>query len=230
MSIYKSSPDVFPMSHPFALLSELPPPSLLDKRSAAEDGLPISKTFVCGTVEITVVVFTLILAAPRHNVLRWLTELYEIEGAMTSSKILRSIFNFCTATIRNEAFPAQWLTLNLMCLGSVVRLLDPIAELLEHSFIPAVDDMETFDADLWRSLFVLLCDFCGNQQLELEDMTQQRRRAQWIIAGDLRDDGAGLLLRLWNAIGWKEGQKKETRYGGVSLLRPISRLISESVR
>lgn len=217
-SIYKSSPDVFPMSHPFALLSELPPPSLLDKQSTAEDGLPTSKTFICGTVEITVAIFTLILAAPQHNVLRWLTELYEIEGGVTLSTILRSMFNFCSANIRCEVFPPQWLTLNLMCLGSIVRLLDPIAELLEKSFIPSVEEVDTFDADLWRSLFELLCEFCGNKQVELEDMTQQRRRAQWIIAGDLRDDGAGLLLRLWNALGWKDGQKEGTKYGGVSLV------------
>lgn len=218
--IYQTTPDIFPMSTPFALISELPPSSLLDRQSAAEDGLATSKTFVLGLTEITVVIFTLVLAAPRHNLFRWLSELYEIEGSETTSRTMQTVFSFCLSVVRNEAYPPQWLTLNLMSLGSIVRLLDPIAEILERHFVPPVEQADSFDVPLWNSVLRLLCAFCNNDQLALEDMTQQRRRAQWIISGDLRDDGAALLSRLWNAIGWEPSQKGQNgssvTYGGVS--------------
>ena len=215
-SVFKNVPEVFPATVSFALLSELPPPSLLDKKTAAEDGLPTSETFVCGTVEISVVIFTLILSAPRHNILRWLAELVDFEGRSTASSILKRAFSLCSKTIKHEAVPAQWLTLNLLCLSAMVRLLDPLADVLEASFVPPIGETEDFDVELWRNVFELLCDFCENEQLSLEDMTQQRRRAQWIVAGDLRDDGAALLVRLWNSIGWEEGQKGGVKHGGVS--------------
>lgn len=232
-SIFKTSPDVFPTSHPIALIAELPPPSLLDKRAIAEDGLPTSESFICGTVEISVVIFTLILSAPRRHILRWLTELVEIEGSATLSAILKRTFDFCSRTIKNEAFPSQWLTLKLLSMGSMVRLLDPVAELLETAFIPPFNETSQFDIDLWRSVFELLCDFCGNEQLSLEDMTQQRRRAQWIVAGDLRDKGAALLLRLWNAMGWEEGQKGGIKHGGVSrdlTNTCLKRIVDDSIK
>ena len=217
-SVYRITPDVFPLQHPFALLAEVPPPSLLDKRVAAEDGLPTSETLLCGSLEVTVVIFTLILSAPRHNMAQWLTELLDIEGRAATSTIIHKAFDLCSRTIRNETFPAQWLTLNLLCLNSMIRLLDPVAEMLETSFVPSVGEAGTFDVDLWRSVFDLLCDYCGNAQLSLEDLTQQRRRAQWIIAGDLRDDAAILLLRLWSAIGWEGEQKGGIKHGGVGLI------------
>lgn len=208
------------MSMPFALISELPPPSLLDKQATAEDGLPSSKTFVLGLVETTVVIFTLVLSAPRHNLFRWLSELWEIEGTQATSKILQSVFAFCSSVVRNEAYPPQWLTLNLMSLGSIVRFLDPVVEVMERYFVPGVDEADSFDVALWNSMLRLLCEFCGNDRLGLEDMTQQRRRAQWIISGDLRDDGAALLIRSWNAIGWQSGKNASAgvgaKFGGVS--------------
>ena len=215
-TIYKSTPDVFPATTPFALMAELPPPSLLETQSAAEDSLPVSKTFILGAVEIVVVIFTLLLTAPRHAVMRWLVDMYEMEGAETVSKTLRAAFAFCASIVRNESYPAQWLTLNLMSLSCILRLLDPVADVLERYFIPPVSEAETFDGPLWSELLNLLCEFCLSPELGLEEMTQQRRRAQWFIAGDLREDAAALLSRLWNALGWEGGKGGNgLKYGGV---------------
>ena len=215
-TLFKATPDVFPFSHPFALLSELPPPSLLDKRVTAADPIPSSGTFICSLAESAAVIFSLVLAAPRSVTLRWLQEMVDFEGAKTTSSMLQTIFQFCTSIIDGAAFPPSWLTLNLMSLGSIIRLLDPITDLLEKHFVPHVDDLADFDVDLWRNVLQLVFAFCGNRELVLEDMTQQRRRAQWIIAGDLRDDGAALLLRLWGMLGWEDAHGG-LRYGGVSL-------------
>ncbi|WVQ67084.1 uncharacterized protein L199_005278 [Kwoniella botswanensis] len=221
-TIWKSTPDVFPSTHPFALISELPPPSLLERQqNAGQDALPSYETFNCGLAETAVVILTLILSSPRPNITRWLNEVLDIEGVSSLSDTLKSTFAFCSSVIGSSAFPKQWLTLSLMSLSSISKFLTTLTPLLESEhFIPSIENADSFDITLWTKLFELLCEFCGSEELALEDMTQQRRRAEWIIAGDLRDEGAALLGRLWNAIGWPvDGPQgkvdgMELRYGG----------------
>ncbi|KAL7418467.1 Deoxycytidine kinase 1 [Cryptotrichosporon argae] len=213
-NVWKSTPDVFPMTHPFALVSHLPPPSLVGQDS---DDLPATGTFNCGLAEITAVIFTLVLSTPRANIIRWFLEMLDLSGTAALSVTLNLVFDFCHSVIRFEAFPRQWLTLSLMCFGGVVRLMDPIAEVLKcEAFIPGVKDTDNFDTELWTKCFRLLCDLCGHDELALEDQSLQKRRAAWIIAGDVRDEGARLLHDLWNSIGWEahNGKPGSLRYGG----------------
>lgn len=53
----------------------------------------------------------------------------------------------------------------------------------------------------------------------------QKRRAVWRLAGDIRGEGAAILLRLWDALGWQEdvslGNGAVSRYG---VYLPISSL------
>ncbi|WVQ72639.1 hypothetical protein IAR50_002198 [Cryptococcus sp. DSM 104548] len=213
-ALWKLSPDIFPTSVPFALISQLPPPSLLERHHQAEaDGLPRSEIFNCCLTECGVVITTLILATPRTNIERWLNEMVEYEGTETCSEFFVQVFDFAESIIGFKAFPSQWLTLRLMSFSGVLKALECIATVMEKPVFvpppPAASNLETsvegevsFNVDLWRRLFSLLCGFCGSPELALEEQTQQRRRAEWIVAGDLRDAGAGLLWRLWSAIGW----------------------------
>jgi dedicator of cytokinesis protein 3 len=174
----------------------------------------------CGLAETAVVILSLILATPRVNLVRYLLEVLDIEGTEVCSNVLKSTFGFASSAIRWKAFPSQWLTVALMSFSAVVKLLDAAAELMQRDdFIPPVENAEGFDEELWRKCLELLCDVCGSEELALEDQSQQRRRAGWIIAGDLRDQGANLLLTLWNAVGWPVTQDSTAaglRYGGVS--------------
>nr|XP_019010242.1 uncharacterized protein I206_04710 [Kwoniella pini CBS 10737]OCF49023.1 hypothetical protein I206_04710 [Kwoniella pini CBS 10737] len=220
-TIWKSTPDVFPSTHPFALISELPPPSLLEQQqNAAQDGLPNSETFNCGLAETAVVILTLILSSPQPNITRWLNEVLDIEGVSSLSETLKLTFNFCRSVISFEAFPKSWLTLSLMSFSSILRFITTLTPILEtENFIPKIQIAEAFDSALWSGLFELLCEFLGSDELALEDMSQQRRRAEWIIVGDLRDEGSVLLMRLWNAIGWPadeaiQAEGTELKYGG----------------
>ncbi|WVR00207.1 hypothetical protein IAU59_007349 [Kwoniella sp. CBS 9459] len=220
-TIWKSTPDVFPISHPFALISELPPPSLLERhQNPGEDALPNTETFNCGLAETSVVILTLILASPAANITRWLNEVLDIEGISSLSATLKATFEFSRSVIRFDAFPKQWLTLNLMCFSSIFKFLEIISEIMEkETFIPPVEHADSFDIELWTSLFTLICELCGSDELALEDQSQQRRRAQWIITGDLRDQGAELLMRMWLAIGWtvesnQSGKMVDLKYGG----------------
>ena len=41
--------------------------------------------------------------------------------------------------------------------------------------------------------------------MSLKSLTPlQKRRAVWRLAGDIRGEGAAILLRLWSALGWPE--------------------------
>jgi dedicator of cytokinesis protein 3 len=141
----------------------------------------------------------------------------DIEGKERTSARLLGIISFCSSVIHFHAFPKQWLSLSLMAFSAIIKLLYPIIDLLQRpDFIPALKEAEAFDASLFMVAFELLCDLCGSEELALEDHTQQKRRAGWIIAGDLRDEGSSLLLTLWGALGWSEEGGSGLRHGGVS--------------
>lgn len=213
------------MSYPFALMSHLPPPSLLElQKQAGEDGLPPqSELYNCSMAEVAVVILSLVLASPPSNIGRWLSEILDIEGTQATSRFLVSIFGFSKSIIGHEAFPKTWLTLSLMAHGSIVKLLGAVADIMEkEAFIPPVETSATFDVGLWTECLELLCDLTGAEALALEEHTHQKRRAGWVIAGDLRDEAVALLVRLWNAVGWPIDEKDVIhdgpRYGGVSVL------------
>jgi hypothetical protein len=43
----------------------------------------------------------------------------------------------------------------------------------------------------------------------------QKRRAIWRLAGDLRGEGASILLNLWQSLGWTEGDDDDAIHYGV---------------
>lgn len=213
-TVWKSTPDVFPSSHPFALVSHLPPPALLGQE---EEGLPPAGTFRCGLAEVSVVIFTLVIATPRANIVRWFEEIVDMQGETQAKETLMTAFSVFNSIINFEAFPRQWLTLSGLAFTAVIRFLEAVVQFLARpEFVPPIEEMERFDVKLWTQCLELLCDLCASDELALEEQGLQRRRAAWIIAGDLRDEGAALLHRLWNAIGWQSRDQAVTgsRYGG----------------
>jgi dedicator of cytokinesis protein 3 len=211
------------MSYPFALIAQLPPPSLLERnRQSGEDGLPPqSELFKSSLAETAVVILSLVIASPSDNIRRWLSEILDIEGVQASSRLLLLMFRSAKSILSYEAFPKTWLTLSLMAHGSVLKMLGSAADILEKdAFIPTVRDSDQFDVKLWKECLEVLCDLIGSDALALEEHTHQKRRAGWVIAGDQRDDAVALLVRLWSAIGWpideKDTSGESLRYGGVS--------------
>jgi dedicator of cytokinesis protein 3 len=211
-TVWKATPDVFPASHPFPLVSHLPPPSLFGH----DEEIPPAGTFKCGLAEISVVISTLVIASPRTNIIRWLEEKLDIDGIDHVKDVLKLAFEVFNSVIRFDAFPQQWLTLSGLGFTAVMRFFEPLISFLSRSeFVPPIEEMDRFDVGLWASCIELLCDLLASNELALEDQGPQRRRASWIISGDLRDQGAVQLTKLWNAIGWQPISHKQThRYGG----------------
>ncbi|KAK4142021.1 uncharacterized protein C8A04DRAFT_13620 [Dichotomopilus funicola] len=110
-------------------------------------------------------------------------------------------------------FPADWLSVHIFHHKSAMRALQYLAGLLLESFLPHPDDAESFPTELWKLFFTTLLALVGSPSLALETFPEQKRRAVWKIAGDVRELGADLLRRTWEAIGWETTVEERARYG-----------------
>jgi hypothetical protein len=116
--------------------------------------------------------------------------------------------------LEGEAFPSSWLSVHIFHHKSTMRTLKYLAEtILLDSFLPHPDEAENFSTDLWKMFFTTLLKLVGSPSLALETFPEQKRRAVWKIAGDVREDGADLLRRTWEAIGWETSADERSRYG-----------------
>ncbi|KAL4253449.1 DOCK family protein [Abortiporus biennis] len=191
-------PVSFPESYPFSLLSHLP------KNTLTSTGPSENKTiYNPGMGESAVVFLVLALSAPRKVFLSFLESSLEIEGREHCSALLMQIFRVGTSILNNEAFPSNWLNINILAYKVVVKIMDPIASLLEREFIPT-DPTQSFDVNIWRGAFQLLLKLLSSEHLVIEEFNAQKRRAVWRLAGDIRGEGAIILWRLWLALGPSE--------------------------
>ncbi|KAL2264223.1 hypothetical protein VTK26DRAFT_55 [Humicola hyalothermophila] len=112
-----------------------------------------------------------------------------------------------------ETFPADWLSVHIYHHKSAMRALQYLAGILLESFLPHPDEAETFSTELWKLFFTTLLKLVGSPSLALETFPEQKRRAVWKIAGDVRDHGAELLRKTWEAIGWETTAEERARFG-----------------
>lgn len=112
-----------------------------------------------------------------------------------------------------EAFPSNWLSVHIYHHKSTMKTLEYLASILLESFLPSPDDAESYNTELWKAFFTTLLRLIGSDALALEMFPEQKRRAVWKITGDVREQGAELLRRTWEAIGWETGAEDQRRYG-----------------
>ncbi|PWW73882.1 hypothetical protein C7212DRAFT_283922 [Tuber magnatum] len=112
-----------------------------------------------------------------------------------------------------DAFPESWLSVHIYQHKSTMRTLETLAGILVDSFLPDPDDAEKFNTELWQAFFTTLLMLVGSDALALETFPEQKRRAVWKVAGDVREQGADLLRRTWEAIGWETGSEDKRRFG-----------------
>lgn len=114
-----------------------------------------------------------------------------------------------------EAFPASWLSIHIFHHKSTMKTLQYLAGILLESFLPNPDDagLMSYNTELWKMFFITLLKLVGSDALALETFPEQKRRAVWKIAGDVREHGAELLRRTWEAIGWDTSADERHRYG-----------------
>lgn len=149
-------PTTFPSTYPISLLSY---PAEYARRlasstssaSATEDkGWP---TLRAGLGEIACVFLALVLLAPRKIFVNWLESTLEIEGKETFARQLGQMFRMSRSILEHEAFPSDWLNITVLAHRVVLRLAQPVADILIREFVPPPPSSFKFNTTLWRDFF-----------------------------------------------------------------------------
>ncbi|KAG6878530.1 hypothetical protein C0993_004428 [Termitomyces sp. T159_Od127] len=209
-------PVTFPESYPFSLLAYLPDAP----RGPNNTPLPGERDalFNPGLGETAIVFLVLILSSPTKQIVDFLMNSLDFEGRDRFVALMSQFFTVATSILDNDAFPKSWLNVNILAHKVLIKIMDPIAQIMEREFIPAQDSEFQFDANLWKECLNMLLRLLSSDQLVIEEFSPQKRRAVWRLAGDIRGEGAGILLNLWQALGWAEhvsnNGEPPIRYGG----------------
>jgi len=126
--------------------------------------------------------------------------------------LLMDVLKVHMSILKCEAFPESWLSVHIYQHKSTMRTLENLAGILVDSFLPDPDDADRFNMDLWQVFFSTLLTLVGSDALALETFPEQKRRAVWKVAGDVREVGADLLRRTWEAIGWETSSDDKRRF------------------
>ncbi|KAL6717372.1 Deoxycytidine kinase 1 [Lecanora helva] len=117
------------------------------------------------------------------------------------------------SVLSGEAFPKGWLSLYVFHHKSSLKMLETLLGIIANDYIPPPEDADEFNTDLWSKYLLTLLTLVRSDTLALETFPEQKRRAVWKIAGDVREQGADLLRRSWDAIGWESSPEEQRRYG-----------------
>lgn len=129
------------------------------------------------------------------------------------SMVLENTLLVHMSILQGEAFPPDWLSVHIYHHKSTMRTLRYLSGIMLESFLPQPDEADTFNTELWKNFFTTLLKLVGSPSLALETFPEQKRRAVWKIAGDVREHGADLLRTTWEAIGWDTSLDERQRYG-----------------
>lgn len=167
-----SHPVTFPESYPFSMLAFLPknPATTSTSTSGLSDNRP---DFVPGLGEVAIVFLVLVLAAPKRHLLGFLESMFEIEGPDNFSAFLFKCFKVAVSIINNDAFPKNWLNVNVLAHKVLIKLMDPIATLLEREFVPHGQSAREFHPTLWREAFHILLKILSSEHLVIEEFIPQ---------------------------------------------------------
>lgn len=248
-SVISPVPLVFPASYPFSLLNSLPTkPTYLQISSHSapmlsthgQSALPSTQNSLG---EVAAVIITMILLSPDRLLSSFLEVMLEVEGKTNFAGFLSKLFRVFHSILKNKAFPANWLNINILSHKISLKLIQIVARLLQREFIPpfsssdsspqsqASNDRytpkEKFNSELWSDFFVLSHGLLASQHLVIEEYPPQKRRAVWKLAGDIRGEGSKILKSCWEAIGSQviqAGQAAVTRCGKTRLTYSLKSL------
>lgn len=168
-----SHPVTFPESYPFAMLAFLPKNPATTSASTTSALSEKRPDFVPGLGEVAIVFLVLVLAAPKRHLLGFLESMFEIEGPDNFSAFLFKCFKVAISIINNDAFPKNWLNVNVLAHKFLIKLMDPIATLLEREFVPHGQSTSEFHPTLWREAFHILLRILSSEHLVIEEFIPQ---------------------------------------------------------
>lgn len=127
--------------------------------------------------------------------------------------LLSPSLDVVTSILSGGAFPKEWLSLYIYHHKASLQILESLFEVMVTNYIPSIDDADEFSTELWKKYLLTVLTLVRSDTLALETFPEQKRRAVWKIAGDVREQGADLLKRSWEAIGWEASSEEQKRYG-----------------
>lgn len=130
-------------------------------------------------LKIACVFVTLLLLAPRKIFVNWLEATLEVEGKDNFARLLVQIFKVSRSILENQAYPADWLNINILAHRVLVKIVEPVADILERDFIPQQQASFSFNTSLWRDFFGMLLTLLASPQLLIEEFSPQKR---WVLA------------------------------------------------
>lgn len=164
-------PVAFPESYPFALLSQLP------KSPSASQTIGDKNSFYnSGLGETAIVILVMILSAQRKHLMSFYESIFEIEGRDKLAPLILRTFKVASSILGGEAFPSNWLNVNILAHKVLIKMFDPIGAIMEREFIPQETSDFTFDADLWREGLSVLLRLLSSEHLAIEEASHQASR------------------------------------------------------
>lgn len=103
----------------------------------------------------------------------FLSNILDFEGKDRLVGLLSQIFTVGISILDNDAYPKTWLNINILAHKVLIKLMDPIAQIMEKQFIPEQEAETQFDATLWREGFYLLVKLLSSDQLVIEEFSPQ---------------------------------------------------------
>lgn len=145
------------------------------------------------------------------------TRLYFDSSQVDIPGVLMQALKVGQSVLSGETFPPSWVSLHVSHHRFAMTALERISEILIDSLpdmlgADAAEAMD-FDTTIWRAFFETLFAAVTSPTLAMETFPEQKRRAIWKIAGDVRDLGANLLRRTWNSIGWETHEDSRRLHG-----------------
>jgi dedicator of cytokinesis protein 3 len=160
----------FPESYPFSLIAQLPrAPKSFNGVYQAEGQVLFSPA----QGETAIVLLVILLSSPKKYLLNFFEGVYEIEGRDNFASLLLQLFRVATSILDNDAWPGNWLNVNIMAHKVLIKMMDSIGVLLEKHFIPGDDTTFQFNTELWREAFQVLLKLLSSDQLVIEEFSPQ---------------------------------------------------------
>lgn len=162
------APITFPESYPFSLISQLP-------KSAPASPNREKISYDAGLGETGVVILVLALSSPKKLLQSFFQNLMEIEGREKLTNLFVKLFKVASSLLNNDAWPNNWLNINILAHKVLIKIFDPVGTLLESAYIPSDQDGTAFDTGIWKEAFYVLLRLLSSEQLVIEDFSPQVR-------------------------------------------------------
>jgi dedicator of cytokinesis protein 3 len=160
----------FPESYPFSLIAQLPRPSKSFNGVYQAEGQVL---FSPAQGETAIVLLVILLSSPKKYLLNFFEGVFEIEGRDNFATLLLQLFRVVTSILDNDAWPGNWLNVNIMAHKVLIKMMDAVGVLLEKHFIPSDDATFQFNTELWREAFQVLLKLLSSDQLVIEEFSPQ---------------------------------------------------------